>query len=63
MSKKKRIAQALKIMKSAREYPAEGEPRRTKDGYPEEVVYDEFSYNRMCDSYRDAFNAAIKVLK
>jgi len=36
-------------------YPEEG-GRRSEDGYPLEVVYDEYAYKRMVDSYRDAFN-------
>lgn len=40
-------------------YPKKGEPRRTKDGYPEEIVCDEFAYKRMVDSYRAAARAAL----
>lgn len=34
------------------QYPNEDHPRRTKDGYPSEIVYDEYAYKRMIDTYR-----------
>jgi hypothetical protein len=36
------------------EYPPETESRRTKDGYPAEMSYDEFAYRRLVDTYRAA---------
>jgi len=42
-------------------YPKKGMPRRSKDGYPLEVVYDEFAYKRMVDSYRDALKEILRV--
>lgn len=41
-------------------YPKKGSPRRTKDGYPSEIVYDEFAYKRMIDSYRDALKEILR---
>ncbi len=41
-------------------YPKKGTPRRTKDGYPSEVSYDEFAYKRMVDSYRDALKEILR---
>jgi len=34
------------------DYPPNGSNRRTDDGYPLEVSYDEYAYKRMVDSYR-----------
>lgn len=34
--------------------------RCTDDGYPSEVVYDEYAYKRMVDSYRKAASATLK---
>lgn len=41
-------------------YPRKGHPRRCKDGYPTEMVYDEFAYKRMVDSYRDALRNILR---
>ena len=49
----------LEALVSIKNYPAKDEPRRTKDGYPEEIIYDEFAYKRMVNSYREAACAAI----
>jgi len=35
-----------------RDYPY-GKGRVTKEGYPSEIVYDQFAYERIVDSYRD----------
>lgn len=42
-----------------RDYPPKGASRRTDDGYPAEVIYDEYAYQRMVDSYRDAARRAL----
>jgi len=42
------------------DYPQESEPRRDEKGYPTEVVYDDFAYKRIVDSYRDALRKTIK---
>ncbi|MHA6684442.1 hypothetical protein [Mesorhizobium sp. A556] len=47
------LAEALKRLEAIRDYPKEGDSRRTEDGYPLEIVYDEFAYKRMVDSYRE----------
>jgi len=41
-------------------YPPEG-GRRTEDGYPLEVMYDEFAYKRMVDSYRQGLRNLLKT--
>lgn len=40
-------------------YPPKGHARRTGDGYPTEVIYDEFAYRRMVKSFRDAIREAV----
>jgi hypothetical protein len=42
-----------------RDYPDESQSRRTSDGYPSEVVYDEWAYRRMVDSYRSVARIAL----
>ena len=44
-------------------YPPARRSRRTKDGYPLEVIYDEFAYKRMVDSYRDALSDLLGKIK
>jgi len=36
------------------EFPDESYPRRTEDGYPSEIFYDKFAYERLAETYRDA---------
>jgi len=49
-----------KAIKKVISYPEKGMPRRSKDGYPSEVVYDEFAYKRMIDLYRDALKEILR---
>ena len=44
-------------------YPPKDHPRRTKDGYPIELIYDEFAYKRMVDSYRDALKNVLIMIE
>ena len=53
-------AKEKKAIKKIISYPEKGMPRRTKDGYPLEVVHDEFAYKRMVDSYRDALKEILR---
>ena len=48
------------VLRAIRDYPHKG-GRRTKDGYPTEIVYDEYAYKRMIDSYRDTAREALKA--
>jgi len=41
-------------IESITHYPPKGNNRRTEDGYPSEISYDEYAYKRMVDSYRSA---------
>ena len=63
MTDKDRIAKLLKEIKEVITFPPKGYARRTKEGYPQEVEYDEFAYQRMVDSYRDALKAILKKYK
>lgn len=50
----------IKRLQAIVDYPPEGHSRRTDDGYPLELEYDEFAYFRIIDSYRDALKEIIK---
>ena len=60
MAKLKRIKSVLKEIIA---YPPKGNSRRTKDGYPAELIYDEFAYKRMVDSYRNGIRSVLEELK
>lgn len=53
-------AKEKKMIKKIIDYPEKGNTRRTKDGYPSEMVYDEYAYKRMVDSYRDALKGILR---
>jgi hypothetical protein len=57
------LAQKVERLRTAleaiRDFPKPGTSRRTEDGYPDEIVYDEFAYRRIVDSYREAARAAL----
>ena len=53
-------AKEKKMIKKIIDYPEKGGPRRTKDGYPSEIAYDEYAYKRMVDSYRTALKEILK---
>ena len=44
-------------------YPTKAQGRRTKDGYPQEFLYDEFAYKRLVDSFRQALKDILKDSK
>ncbi len=46
------------VLEAIRDYPLP-DGRRTDDGYPAEVIYDEYAYRRMVDSYRAAAEAGL----
>lgn len=56
------LREVVEVVESIARYPADDPDRATDDGYPAEVVYDEFAYKRMVDSYRGALNAAIDAM-
>jgi len=49
----------VEALKHIRDFPKPDYPRRTEDGYPEEIIYDEFAYRRIINSYRDCANQAL----
>jgi hypothetical protein len=57
------IEEAKKRLRYAINYPTTKQGRRTDDGYPEEVCYDEYAYKRMVDSYRDALKGILTLLR
>jgi len=59
-----RHKQMKKAIQKIIEYPkGKDEDRMTEEGYPSELVYDEWVYNRMVDSYRGALRAILKDFK
>ena len=44
---------AKRILKDLIAWPPKGYDRRTEDGYPQELIYDDFAYFRMVDFYRE----------
>ncbi|MGB3833748.1 MAG: hypothetical protein WA975_18005 [Mesorhizobium sp.] len=46
-----------------RDYPEAGNSRRDDGGYPSEVIYDEFAYRRLVESYRECARAALASVK
>ncbi len=58
-TKRQKLMQLRKALRQIVGYPTGGHCRRTEDGYPVEVDYDEFAYKRMVDSFRDAITRAL----
>ena len=52
-----------KVIKEIIDYPPKGNSRRTKDGYPLELICDEFAYKRMVNTYRDALGNLLRKIK
>ncbi len=57
MDDPRRMREALEAI---RDYPSP-DGRRADDGYPDEIIYDEFAYRRMVDSYRAAAEAGLTL--
>jgi len=54
---------ALEDLKTVKAFPTKGAPtRRTRDGYPAELCYDEFAYKRIVGTYREAMDRPIEKL-
>jgi len=53
MTEKKKLNGIRDALRQIIGFPPKGYPRRTKDGYPLEFIYDEWAYKRMVRSYRD----------
>ena len=63
MTNKKKLKKLKKAIKKIIEYPEKGNSRRTEEGYPEEIVYDEFAYKRIVDSYRIGLKNILKEME
>jgi len=57
------VGECVEALEAIRDYPKEDDPRRTEDGYPSEVCYDEFAYFRIIDSYRKGARAGLAKLE
>ena len=57
------VRQAIEKLEMIAAYPPEGHRRRTEDGYPAEIVYDDFAYKRIVDTYREAIRDIATELK
>lgn len=55
----KQYDNVVNTLKWIRDFPKEGYGRRTDDGYPDEICYDEWAYRRMVDGYRESANAGL----
>ncbi len=58
-----RINYIKKVLKQIIGYPDKKNPRRTENGYPSELFYDDFAYERMVDSYRNALKELLKNIE
>lgn len=52
-----------KAIKQVIAYPPKDHPRRTKNGFPIEFSYDQWAYERMVTSVRDALKKILKEYK
>lgn len=63
MNDSQKLKGIRKALKDVIAYPEKGHPRRTKDGYPSELAYDEFAYKRIVNSFRDALKEILEEYK
>jgi hypothetical protein len=56
-------AEMIKKLEHLATWPHEDYPRRTEDGYPSEVVYDDFAYRRIVDTYRREITKIIEAIR
>ncbi len=52
------LSRMREALEAIRDYPP-SDGRRTDDGYPDEIIYDEFAYRRLVNSYRAAATAGL----
>ena len=57
-----RCSAARKILRAMIAYPPMGSPRRTRTGYPSEIVYDQYAYERMVTQYRGTARLVLRAL-
>ena len=63
MTDKEKLDGIRKAIQQVIDYPTEEQGRRTEDGYPIEVIYDEFAYKRIIDSLREALRNILEEFK
>ena len=63
MTDKQKLDGIRKALKQVIEYPTKEQGRRTKDGYPSEIIYDKWAYRRMIDSVRRALKEILEEFK
>ena len=64
MTDKEKLQDIKKALQGIIAYPVKGvDRRRTKEGYPTEIIYDKFSYERMVTSYRKALKQILADFK
>ena len=63
MTDKEKLNGIRKALKQIIAYPTKKQGRRTDDGYPLEIIYDDFAYKRMVDSFRNGLKAVLKEFK
>ena len=51
--------ETIKALEDIIEYPPEGHPRRDVNGFPFEICYDQFAYERIVTTYREAIKFVI----
>ena len=59
MTDKEKIIGIRKALRDIISYPKKGNLRRTKDGFPLEMVYNVFTCKRMVRSYRDGLKRVL----
>ena len=57
--KKKEIKSKLQELV---DWPTKDYPRRTEDGFPSEMVYDQFAYERIVEFYRGHIRRIIRKM-
>jgi hypothetical protein len=60
MNDKEKLKVLTKGLNAIINYPTKKQGRRTKDGYPAEIIIDEWAYKRMVDSFRDGLKRLMK---
>jgi len=63
MTDKEKLVGIRQALKDIIAYPKKGESRRTRDGYPSEIIHDKFAYDRIVKSYRDALKKVLHQYK
>ena len=63
MTDTEKLVGIKKAIRQIIRYPKKGHHRRTEDGYPLEMIYDELAYHWMVKSYRVALEDVLKDFK